>query len=73
MLIPSCLFRLGGTACVLTNRPSARFQAKCSPAADGLPGSVTCAFVCCCHASIQGLSAMEAGKCGDSAACSLHA
>ena len=28
MLIPSCLFRLGGTACLLTNRPAARSQAK---------------------------------------------
>ena len=33
MLIPSCLFRLGGTACVLTNRPAARFSAKCALAA----------------------------------------
>jgi 3-ketoacyl-CoA synthase len=54
MLIPNCLFRVGGAAMVLSNRRSDRRRSKrarCPPLRQNLPAHACCACHCldCLH------------------------
>ena len=54
MLIPNCLFRVGGAAMLLSNKRSDRRRAKCAPR---LPGRLLFSFVI--YVTSQALHALQ--------------